>query len=251
MPSITNLRNLGGFYNQKRELIKPGLVFRSGQLYDLTTEQIQYLSETLKITRIVDMRSTAEQKQFPDVVWPQAQYTTINILEHASENIASLQSMISNSDDVKSRMLSLYEQLAIDPIACQRYHQFIKLLLVPNQSLIFHCFAGKDRTGVGAALFLKILSVSDEQIMNDYLQTNQMRTVANKKILEKISDKLTKDQQKRVAQALLVDSDYLIHYFETIKSHYASFDSYLKNALKLTSSDLQKLKKNYLIGSSL
>ena len=60
MPSITNLRNLGGFYNQKRELIKPGLVFRSGQLYDLTTEQIQYLSETLKITRIVDMRSTAE-----------------------------------------------------------------------------------------------------------------------------------------------------------------------------------------------
>lgn len=88
-------------------------------------------------------------------------------------------------------MLNLYENLALDSVACQGYNQFIKLLLVPNQPLIFHCFAGKDRTGVGAALFLKLLSVSDDQIMMNYLQTNQMRTVENKQILEKLSNKLT------------------------------------------------------------
>lgn len=64
MKPITNFRNLGGFCNENKELIKPNLVFRSGQLYDLTSEQITYLSKTLNITRIVDMRSVAEQKNF-------------------------------------------------------------------------------------------------------------------------------------------------------------------------------------------
>ena len=192
------------------------------------------------------MRSVAEQKQFPDTIWSQAQYTVINILEHASENSASLQSMISNSGNVKERMLNLYENLALDSVACQGYNQFIKLLLVPNQPLIFHCFAGKDRTGVGAALFLKLLSVSDDQIMMNYLQTNQMRTVENKQILEKLSNKLTDSQLKNVERALLVDADYLTHYFETIRVHYGSFDLYLKNGLKLTNADFQQLRKNYL-----
>ncbi|MBS0937900.1 tyrosine-protein phosphatase [Lactiplantibacillus plantarum] len=247
MEPIVNLRDLGGIRNQNRQLVKSGLVFRSGQLDELSTEQVQYLDEALKITRIVDMRSAAERKQFPDVIWSQAQYTVLDVLKNESKNGASLQSMITDSGNVQARMFSLYEQLALDTTARQCYHQFIKLLLVPNQPLIFHCFAGKDRTGVGASLFLKILAVSDEQIMIDYLKTNQMRVTANEKILEELADQITKEQKQAIEQALLVDADYLTHYFDTIQEHYGSFDSYLKIGLNLTNEDLKQLRKTYLV----
>ena len=57
MEGITNLRSLGGYRNKNQQVIKDGLIYRSGQLDQLTPAQTQYLATTLGITQIVDMRS--------------------------------------------------------------------------------------------------------------------------------------------------------------------------------------------------
>ena len=246
MEGITNLRSLGGYRNENQQVVKDGLIYRSGQLDQLTPAQTQYLATTLGITRIVDMRSADERHQFPDAIWPHVQYHVLDVLAQAMTNDASLQSMISSTGAVHDRMIQLYEQLALDPVARQSYYQFIQLLLVPDQPLLFHCFAGKDRTGVGAALFLKILGISDEQIMADYLLTNQARATANQQILTTMTAQLPAEQQRAISQALLVDADYLRHYFMVIQAHYRTFSNYLQQGLGLTTRECQQLRHLYL-----
>ncbi|WCL67485.1 tyrosine-protein phosphatase [Lactiplantibacillus plantarum] len=54
--------------------------------------------------------------------------------------------------------------------------------------------------------------------MADYLLTNQARAAANQQILATMASQLSDEQQRAVNQALLVDADYLSHYFEVIKA---------------------------------
>ncbi|WCL67484.1 tyrosine-protein phosphatase [Lactiplantibacillus plantarum] len=97
MEGITNLRSLGGYRNKNQQVIKDGLIYRSGQLDQLTPAQTQYLATTLGITRIVDMRSADERHQFPDATWPHVQYHVLDVLAQVMTNDASLQSMISST----------------------------------------------------------------------------------------------------------------------------------------------------------
>lgn len=183
MEKITNFRSLGGYRNANGQAVKEGLIYRSGQLFELDEAQEHYLAKDLGIKQIVDMRSADERAQFPDTVWPGADYTVLDILKDATANNASLGRMITEQGSVRENMLATYEQLAISSSAQIGYRKLIQALLVPDRPTIFHCYAGKDRTGVGAAIILEILGVSDQDIMADYLRTNQERKKANEEIL--------------------------------------------------------------------
>ncbi len=69
LKKITNFRSLGGYQNAHGQMVKDGLIFRSGQLFELEDDQSQYLGQTLGIKHIVDMRSDDERTEFPDTVW--------------------------------------------------------------------------------------------------------------------------------------------------------------------------------------
>ncbi|RRK09692.1 tyrosine-protein phosphatase [Lactiplantibacillus garii] len=245
MQPITNFRTLGGYHNLAGQTVKHGWLYRSGQLDKLDPDQLQYLTHDLKIKRIVDMRTAEERQRFPDVPVPHADYTVLDILEQTGGAGASLQSMIVGNGNVHDRMLELYEQLALSSSARAGYHQFITGLLNPVP-VVFHCFAGKDRTGVGAALILKILNVSNEQIMGDYLQTNLRRADANQTILTALTGKVSTDQLAAIDTALKVDRDYLQRYFDVINQRYGTFENYLHAGLNLTASELTQIRRLYL-----
>lgn len=247
MQPITNLRPLGGMETATGQRVKPGLLYRSGQLFQLDSAQQSYLSQTLNIRRIVDMRTAEERQRFPDVTWPGVKYDVTDILAQPStDNSASLQSMVTEHGNVHDRMIELYEQLALTSSAQQGYHDFITSLLGPDQPMVFHCFAGKDRTGVGAALIFKILGVAPAAIMTDYLRTNQDRQAANQQILAMVRPQVEPQQLATIEQALLVDADYLTHYFDVIDQHFGSFDAYLETGLRLTPAVLDRVRARYL-----
>ena len=79
MEKITNFRSLGGYRNANGQAVKEGLIYRSGQLFELDEAQEHYLAKDLGIKQIVDMRSADERAQFPDTVWPGADYTVLDI----------------------------------------------------------------------------------------------------------------------------------------------------------------------------
>jgi protein-tyrosine phosphatase len=247
LEKITNLRSLGGYENDQGQTVKTGLLYRSGQLFELTPAQQQYLAGDLGIKRIVDMRSADERTAYPDTLWPGVTYLVQDILKDATTNNASLGRMITEKGNVHANMLATYTQLALSASAQSGYRQFIQDLLAEPQPTIFHCFAGKDRTGVAAALILKLLGVSDQAILADYLQTNAARKTANATILADLKQQGFADQQlKAIGEALMVDGDYLTHYFQVITTKFGTFANYVQQGLKLSEAEVARFRQLYL-----
>ena len=249
LEKITNFRELGGYRNKNKQMVKKGLLYRSGQLFELDDAQKRYLTATVGVQHIIDMRSADERAQFPDTTLSGAAYTVLDILKDATTNDASLGHMITEQGDVRENMLATYEQLAMSDSAQAGYHAFIHDLLAAPEPTVFHCFAGKDRTGVGAAIILKLLAVPDETIMADYLLTNQERKTANQMILADLKKQgVPASQLQTIAVALKVDAAYLEHYFQVIDTKFGSFDQYLRQGLQLTDADVDTFQGLYLQG---
>lgn len=128
-----------------------------------------------------------------------------------------------------------------------RYKPFFdKLLDLPaNESLVFHCTAGKDRTGIGAALLLYALGVPYTIIVSDYEASNYYRKDANKKMMGLMMQMMNVD--RTTANAMLgVKKEYLDATFAAINKKYGSVDTFLKNEIGLDDAKIKMLKKEFL-----
>ena len=223
MEKISNFRSLGGYRNANGQAVKAGLIYRSGQLFELDEAQEHYLAKDLGIKQIVDMRSADERAQFPDTVWPGADYAVLDILKDATANNASLGRMITEQGSVRENMLATYEQLAVSSSAQTGYRALIQALLVPDRPTIFHCFAGKD------------------------LRTNQERKKANEEILAGLKKQGSGEQKlQAIGEALTVDAAYLQRFFQVVTEHFGSFDQYLHEGLQLSPAEINRFRDLYL-----
>ena len=243
---ITNWRSLGGNVGADGRKVKGGLLFRCGQLYNLTAYQKEQVQNKYQIRRVFDFRGEEERKQYPDYLWSGLDYVVIDVLKDAQVNQASVDEIISANNQAEEDMLTTYEELALQNSAQKGYHQFLLTLINDPVPTAFHCFAGKDRTGVAAALILKSLGVSDEQIFADYLKTIKARKQENQAILDYLRDQLTCSQLEDVAVALTVQKSYLERYFKAIKQNYGDFDNYLIKGLDLPLDFKTKMRQIYL-----
>ena len=243
---ITNWRSLGGNVGADGRKVKDGLLFRCGQLYNLSAYQKEQVQNKYQIRRVFDFRGEEERKQYPDYLWSGLDYVVIDVLKDAQVNQASVDEIISANNQAEKDMLTTYEELALQNSAQKGYHQFLLTLINDPVPTAFHCFAGKDRTGVAAALILKSLGVSDEQIFADYLKTIKARKQENQAILDYLRDQLTSSQLQDVAVALTVQKSYLERYFKAIKQNYGDFDNYLIKGLDLPLDFKTKMRQIYL-----
>jgi protein-tyrosine phosphatase len=132
-------------------------------------------------------------------------------------------------------MNDLYRSLVNDQAS--RFAQFFEHLLRAEGPLVFHCTAGKDRTGVAAALVLLALGVSRDQIMQDYLLTNEL--------LERPMHFGSQVPSDTLAVLWRVQKSYLDTALQTIDADHGGVDSYLRH-LGLTRAELGTLADKYL-----
>jgi protein-tyrosine phosphatase len=142
-----------------------------------------------------------------------------------------------------SLMVSYYSN--IDSLALRYTPFFDKLLDVPSkQALVFHCTAGKDRTGIAAALLLYALGVPYDTIVKDYEATNFYRKGENDKATAQIV-KMHIDEN--VAKSMMgARREYLDATFAAITKQYGSVDNYLKTQIGLDDQKIAVLKKKFL-----
>lgn len=229
-----NFRDLGGIKAKDGRVVKWGQLFRSDDLHNLTDDDLNYLS-SIPIMTVVDFRSEQEIEQAPDRVPSSARYdypysiTPGNLTTNAAD-LSSIQSM-----DMDSVMRSINELLVSDPSSIKRYKDFFALLQQKeNTPLLFHCTAGKDRTGMGAALILYALGVDEDTIMKDYL-------LSNKYITEKYSDYIK--QYPSLTPLFEVRPQYLSTGIQKIKQDYGTVDNYLERVLNV---DIPHFREMYL-----
>jgi len=241
LQGAANFRDLGGYTTKNGKHVKWGEVYRSADISKLTDADLAELKK-LNVDYDVDLRGHQESAQAPDKLNPGMDY----ILSPAgSDNINWMKEMSQiKGNQGDSLMVSYYSNTQY---LAERYKPlFDKLLNLPDgQSLVFHCSAGKDRTGIGSALFLYSLGVPYDTIMSDYLASNYYRKDVNAKLSAQMIQYMHMDPE--VAKSMAgVKKEYLDATFNAIIKQYGSVDDYLKTQLGLDDEKIALLKKKFL-----
>lgn len=237
-----NLRELGGYPTKDGTTIKYNKLLRSGDISNLTGKSLSYLKK-YGLKYVVDFRSNSEQQTWAD--------TTSDFYKIYSDPVYPLKGNgdklagIINRGDY-SYLGMIYQSVVLDTHGQQAYQILFDLLLrndQPEQSLLFHCAAGKDRTGIGALLVLKALGVDDETITKDYLLTNLM--YENDETISQTLDNENGDQDINRMNMTKGDLESITSVYRAIDHYYGSFENYLDKALGIDKSKLAKLKAIY------
>lgn len=241
LEGAVNMRDLGGYAAAGGKHVKWGSVYRSADISKLTAGDL-HTFDSLHIQYDVDLRGVAESAQAPDRLNPGADYILCPAGSDSTNNW--MRQLIGMKGSGDSLMLMFY---ANTTYLTARYKPFFqKLLNLPDTSaLVFHCTAGKDRTGIGAALLLYALGVPYPIIQADYEATNVYRQNANETMIRAMVQRMHLDEQ--VARDMLsAKGAYLDATFAAIRSQYGSVDDYLRNELGLDDAAIKRLRNRLL-----
>lgn len=228
-----NFRDLGGIRTTEGRYVKWGKLFRSDDLVNLTPQDLTYLNH-LDIHSIVDFRSADEIKNAPDRC-PASVMNSFELSitpgnlspEHIQNNF--------NKIDFSQFMVDINEELVSDSSAIDRYREFFQLLTdKDNIPVLYHCTAGKDRTGMATALILFSLGVDEKTIMDDYLLSSVYLVDKYAPIVERYP---------QMAPLVTVKKEYLQAGIDKMKQDYGSVENYLVQVLGV---DISKMRDLYL-----
>jgi protein-tyrosine phosphatase len=240
LQGAVNFRDVGGYKTTDGHQVKWGKVYRSADMSKLTDADLAELKRR-SITYDVDLRGHQEAAQAPDRINPNTDYI---LCPAGSDSLSNMTRDIAARKNTDSIMTAFYSKTTY---LTDRYKPFFnKLLTVPdNESLVFHCTAGKDRTGIAAALFLYALGVSYATIVDDYTATNYYRQSDNGKSINAMVQLMHMDE--KAAKGLMsAKKEYLDANFEAINKRYGSVDSFLRKEIGLTDVQISTLKSKYL-----
>ena len=244
LQGAVNFRDLGGYAVADGRHVRWDRIFRSADISKLTDSDLAVLKDR-HIASVVDLRGVQESQKAPDRLNPGMDYILCpagsdNALGDWMKALASIKTE-SAGDSMMRAFYARTEFLA------DRYKPFFaRLVALPDdQALLFHCTAGKDRTGIGAALLLYALGVPYETILNDYTATNYYRSAENEKMLHGMMQGMHISEP--VAKEVLgAKREYLETSFSAIKQQYGSVDNFLRGPVGLDDEKLKELRSKFL-----
>ncbi|MFJ3214840.1 tyrosine-protein phosphatase [Kitasatospora sp. NPDC086801] len=146
-------------------------------------------------------------------------------------------------------MTGLYRWFVTDPVARQRFATLLRLLAAPDgPPLLFHCSAGKDRTGWAAALVLTALGVDRETVLADYLLTNERSAAVVGRVMDDFGTRGLMREPRLLLPVFRADPGYLAVAFEEVGAGWSGFDAFWRDGLGLDDAVLAGLRANLLDG---
>ncbi|KIJ57092.1 hypothetical protein M422DRAFT_198473 [Sphaerobolus stellatus SS14] len=248
---VSNIRTLGNYPSvvYPGQLTKPNFVYRSAEISAVTSKGKDQI-EGLGIKKVFDLRSDIELEKFGTPI-PQL-----------AKDVEVLRTPVFKKEDYSPEMIAkrykLYASGKIEAFM-QLYSQILDNGIVaystifnhirdhPDEGFLFHCTAGKDRTGVLAALILKIAGVDNEVIAKDYSLTRVGREPQRALIMARLAKEPEFAENKEAALNML-ESRYetMTAFLDFLEEKYGGAESYLKTYLGFSEEDISKIRKNLL-----
>lgn len=240
MEKIKNFRELAsGQENRDGQPIKKDKIFRSGELSKATKEDIDKLIH-LGIKSIYDLRSLYEQES--QINHPALKIYGFNVSQSTSRKRMDKEFLMNLANsDVDEFMVSLYrDYLAFSPVLKPLFQQIIR----ERKPFLFHCSAGKDRTGIVGALLMSLLDFDQESIYQEYVIIDQrilIETMESQRI-----DGLSEEIIQKIKPLSGVKESYIKAFYKAILDKYETMDQYFNDFLELDERDIQSFKKYML-----
>ncbi len=246
----SNFRELGGYTADEGKTVRWGQIYRGIPTGLLTSEADRPRLDGLGLRLILDLRSSAEAAKLPDYVPDGARLVQIcGLCDDAGQEISfapgEIQRLMANAPADTSIPQMMYRRMLCGNKA---FKELFRALEAGETPILFHCSAGKDRTGVAAMLILLALGASDETICADFARTNLCRAAEIEKALAEHAAEIAADpaQKLRWQTAAGVDPEAAPFVLRTIRQAYGSAESYLEAEYGLTPARLMRLRRMYL-----
>jgi len=237
LEGAVNFRDLGGYTTIDYHRVSMGRLYRAGDISKLTDADMDEMKHR-KIYTVIDFRGEEEVISASDRLLPGADYLSIPV---GSVNLADF---FEGHTSGKDAMIAFYSDISVFK---EKYRPFFrKLLMLPDTSaILFHCSAGKDRTGIAAALLLYALDIPMETILSDYVATNYYCSVKNEKMIHWLVNEQGVDY-KIAAEILDANPLYLESAFNALKRQYGSIDMFLYREIGINEAAKLKLREKFL-----
>ena len=264
-----NARELGGYTTEDGRTVKRGVLLRTAKLSNATEEDLRKLTDLYHLSVVIDFRGDSEIEHYPDPVISGVKNLNIQILDEANalpeEMVAEMEALGARNGRVTkldrfrlSIKYGVYEaqtdQMYVEFLSSDQgrtgYTQFFRELLdLPvGEAILFHCSAGKDRTGCAAMLILFALGADEETVMEDFLLTNEFNAALieeDKRMLreEGIPEE---DWDAYLPQMDQVSPVYMQNVLAWMTENYGSPLGYISQELDVTEEELNELRNKYL-----
>lgn len=236
LPSASNFRDLGGHTGHGGRRVRLGRVYRSDHLAGLTPADVQTL-QALGLTHRIDFRGAAESAALPsDVAGLTGLALSIEPTVVQRVHVLMGEGTVPTEAQAVELMCDTYRGFV--RVAAPVYARFFRHLLDQPTPVVFHCTAGKDRTGYAAALLLSALGVAHDDIVQDYLLTNQL--YRRSPLVESRGPSHVMDVLWSVRPAFLEAA------FTAIDAEFGGLPRYLEGPMGLGPQEIERLRDSLL-----
>jgi len=233
--AIDNFRDYGG-YAAAGARVACGRLYRSAHQARATEADLAQLAQ-LNIATVVDLRRPGERRDQPSrrpANWAGQVIESDHDDGGEAPHITFLKSADLTEDSGRAFMTDTYRRLPFEAAHIDLFSRYFRTLAVGDGPVLIHCAAGKDRTGLLAALTHSLLGVSRDDLINDYLLTNAAVDLEGR--AEGIAKKLTEMTGRAASHGAVVaflgvEAEYLDGAFAEIAARHGSLPAYLEQAL--------------------
>ncbi|RMI35524.1 tyrosine-protein phosphatase [Nocardia stercoris] len=219
LSGVINARDVGGYKTTDGHTVRTGLVFRTAALNAATTTDVAALAAH-NVVSVHDLRTNYEQ------LLSGADKIPAGATEHHDDVLGGLPP--TSGSATLSNAANAYPEFITAPGANAGFADVIKDIAYNNGGVLFHCTAGKDRTGWAGAVLLTLLGVDKATVYYDFMLSSYYRDAA------------PGDVNNGVTAAELDSA------FAQVNTTYGSFDNYVSTGLGLTAADIAALKAKLL-----
>lgn len=242
-----NFRDIGGYPTGDGRHVARGLIFRSGTMSELSDRDHAIL-DGLGLKVICDLRSTSERRRRPSRLPAVTQYEIWSRDHHmsAGDLTEAMRRPDATAESVRGRMIHAYRSLAYEQAPSYR-ELFLRMANGPLP-LVFHCAAGKDRTGIAAALLLDLLGVDRARIFADYVLTDEFfargcQLVAS----DPVGDRLANVDPAIWQPMMRADPAYLAAMFVELEIRHGTVAAFIRDELDLDDEVIAALRARLLV----
>lgn len=243
---IHNLRDYGGYAVPGGGRVRTGVLLRSGQHMEASDEDLD-LIRALDIRTVIDLRGTSEREGFPcrrhasfaaQVIAYDGETTNSPPHEGGGGRV------VMTPENARERMLAVYTRMPVNPAMIDIFSRYFKALDENDGASLVHCFAGKDRTGIAASLLLHVLGVHHDDIVAEFLLTNEAptRAILERQSLPRMEAHYGAIEPEALHNLMGVLPEYIDTYIAKVTADHGSLDAYLEAILGVDEQRKERLR---------
>lgn len=262
LSGVKNARDLGGMPTSDGRVVRAGRLIRSGELSGARSEDIRRLKD-LGLSAVVDLRTEGERESHPDPAGrlPATSFEFLPVISSGAAGITrnmGLRDLMrlakSYERGAEGQVSRLYVEIVTSKEGVDGYRRFFDVVMGVGEldgphAVLWHCTAGKDRTGLAAAFLERALGVPMEMVTQDYLASNFYTQPAwSKAVLAVGRHHLLPKGLAMMAHVLYsVEQESLEAAFGAIDKQWGGFDAFLEKELAMGPERVERLRDLYLV----